>query len=29
MYVWQCHLVKLGPVSHVQVGGGHVAHVQQ
>lgn len=22
-------LVKLGPVGHVQVGGGHVAHVQQ
>lgn len=23
------HLVKLGPVGHVQVRGGHVAHVQQ
>ena len=23
------HLVKLGSVGHVQVGGGHVAHVQQ
>lgn len=23
------HLIKLGPVGHIQVGGRHVAHVQQ
>lgn len=29
LHLWQRHLVKLGPVGHIQVGGGHVAHIQQ
>lgn len=29
LYLWQGHLVKLGPVGHIQVWGRHVAHVQQ
>ena len=29
VHLWQCHLVKLGPVRHVQIRGGHVTHIQQ
>lgn len=25
---WQCYLVELGPVGHIEVRSGHVAHVQ-